>query len=74
MRRSRLGVEARERKRLANPVQREPRLIRYHPLQIGVRDKVTGDTAWIDFKSLRDAVRRLSVVQKFYVHGKRIPR
>lgn len=57
---------AKERKRLANPIQREPGLVPYYPLQFGVRDKRTGDTAWIDFKSVRDATRRLSVIQKYY--------
>lgn len=66
MRRSRLGVLARERKRLANPIEREPKFTRYHPLQLGVRDKRTGETAWVDFTSVRDAARRLSVVQRFY--------
>ena len=66
IRRSRLGVLARERKRLANPIEREPKPVRYYPLQFGVRDKRNGDTAWIDFKSVRDACRRLSVIQKFY--------
>jgi hypothetical protein len=66
LRRSRLGVLARERKRIANPIEREPKFIRYYPLQFGVRDKRTGETAWIDFKSVRDVARRLSVIQEFY--------
>lgn len=66
MRRSRLGVEARERNRLAHPIERESELVRYYSLQIGVRDKRTGDIAWVDFKSVRDAARRLAVVQRFY--------
>ena len=58
---------AKERKRLAStPPQREPKLIRYYPLQLGVRDKQTGDTAWVDFRSVRDAMRRLTVVQRYY--------
>jgi len=59
---------AKERKRLANPVEREPELVRYYPLQLGVRNKRTGETAWIDFKSVRDAARRLSVVAKYYLN------
>jgi hypothetical protein len=66
LRRSRLGVLARERKRLSNPIEREQKLVRYYPLQLGVRDKRTGETAWIDFKSVCDATRRLSVIQRFY--------
>ena len=57
---------AKARKRLADPIEREPKLVRFYSLQLGVRDKRNGDTAWTDFKSLRDAVRRLSVIQKFY--------
>jgi len=57
---------AKEAKRLANPVEREPKLAPYYPLQLGVRDKRTGDTAWVDFRSLRDAMRRLAVVQRYY--------
>jgi len=51
---------------MANPVDRDPVLVPFYPLQIGVRDKRNGDMAWIDFKSVRDAARRLSVIQKFY--------
>jgi hypothetical protein len=47
-------------------LEREPKLERYYPLELGVRDKRTGEIAWVDFKGLRDALRRLSVVQRFY--------
>ena len=57
---------AKERKRLANPVEREPKFLRWFPLEIGVRDKRTGEVAWHDFKSVRDATKRLAVVQRFY--------
>jgi len=55
--------DAKERKRLANPVEREPEYVRYYPLQIGIRNKHTGETAWTDFKSVRDAAKRLTVIQ-----------
>ena len=58
---------AKERKRLANPVEREPEYVRYYPLEIGIRNKRTGETAWTDFKSVRDAAKRLSVIQKHYL-------
>jgi hypothetical protein len=70
LQRSRKGVAAREAKRLANPVEREPELIRYYPIQLGVRDKISGDIAWIDLRSVRDAARRLSKVLKYYQPGK----
>jgi hypothetical protein len=59
---------AKERRRLENPVEREPKLVRWFPLELGVRDKVSGDVAWVDFRSVRDAAKRLSVLQKFYGH------
>ena len=61
---------AKERKRLANPVEREPKFVTCYPLEIGVRDKLTGEVAWCDFKSVRDAAKRLAVVKKFYVSKK----
>ena len=56
---------AKERKRLANPVEREPEYVRYYPLQLGIRNKHTGETAWTDFKSVRDAAKRLTIIQKY---------
>lgn len=57
---------AKERKRLANPVEREPKMVRWFQLEIGVRDKRTGEVAWHDFRSVRDAAKRLAMVQRFY--------
>lgn len=70
IRRSRKGVEARARKRLEHPFEREPKMAPFYPLQLGVRDKITGAAAWTDFRSLRDAARRLAVVQHYYQPGK----
>jgi len=59
---------AKERKRLANPLfERDPKLVPFYPLQFGVRDKRTGDVAFVDFKSVRDAARRLSVIKRYYL-------
>ena len=58
---------AKERKRLENPPEREPKFEKFFQLEIGVRDKLTGESAWVDFRSLRDVVRRLTVIQKFYL-------
>ena len=60
---------AKERKRLAAPSEREPKLVPYHPLELGLRDKATGEVAWVDFKSLRDALRRLADVRRYYAPG-----
>jgi hypothetical protein len=59
-------VLARERKRLANPVEREPKFVVFHPLQFGIREKSTGDFAWADFKSVRDVERRLAAIRRYY--------
>jgi hypothetical protein len=66
LRRSRKGVLAREAKRLANPAGREPKLVPFYPLDLGVRDKLSGDTAFVDLRSGRDAARRIAVILKFY--------
>lgn len=62
---------AKERLRLergaAGLLEREPKLERWFPLELGVRDKATGETAWTDFRSVRDAVRRLAVIQNYYL-------
>lgn len=47
--------------------EREPKFVRWHPLEFGLRDKRTGEVVWRDFVSVRDATRRLAVVKKFYV-------
>lgn len=49
----------------------EPKLTRYFPLEIGIRDKRTKEVAWTDFRSVRDATKRLAVIQKNYVAGVR---
>lgn len=67
LRRLALMRAAKERKRLANPVEREPKLARWYPLEFGVRDKATGETAWIDLKSCRDAAKRIDVILKYYI-------
>lgn len=53
----------------ATAPEREPVLQRWYPLEIGVRDKATGEVAWIDFRGIRDAIRRLSVIRKHYQPG-----
>lgn len=56
---------AKERKRAERCVPTE--YFDKYPLEIGVRNKRTGETAWVDFKSVRDAAKRLSVIQKHYL-------
>ena len=60
--------EAKERKRLANPPDEPPRLDRAYLLELGLRNVLTGETAWVPFKSVRDAANRLAVVRDYYEH------
>lgn len=55
----------------AGLLERETKRERYYPLEFGVRDKRTGETAWLDLKSGRDVARRLRVLLKFYQPGLR---
>ena len=62
---------AKERKRLARgPREEEPRMVRGFPLEFGVRDKVTGETVWLDLRSTRDVAKRVAVVLKYYQPGR----
>ena len=64
---------AKERKRLARIAagwEPEPKLVRWHPLELGVRDRLTGEVAWTELRSVRDAARRLAVVLREYQPGK----
>ena len=60
---------AKERKRLANPVEREPVMQRYHPLEWAVRDKRNGDVVWMPLRSVREVSRKVAVVLKYYLPG-----
>ena len=43
----------------------EPKMERAYRFELGVRDSVTGEVAFVPLKSVRDAARRLSLVLKF---------
>ena len=62
---------AKQRLRLERGVaallEREPKMERWFPLELGVRDKITGETAWTDLRSVRDGARRLAVVLRHYL-------
>ena len=60
---------AKERNRLANPPEREPRMIRTTGLSWAVRDDLTGHVEWQPLKSARDTFRRVTVLLKFYRPG-----
>ncbi len=67
---------AKARKRLSGPPpEPEPRrMIRWTGLSLGVRDDTTGEVAWVPFRSVRDAARRLAVVLRNYQIGPSHPR
>lgn len=64
---------AKERKRqeriAAGLLEEEPKMVRWYPLQFGVKDKRSGVECWLDLKSVRDAARRVSVLLRFYEPG-----
>lgn len=58
---------AKARLRLEKLPEPEPRFVRSTGLSLGLRDDVSGEVAWVEFKSIRDAIRRLRVVRREYV-------
>jgi hypothetical protein len=59
--------DAKAAKRMSGPAPEPKRGERVYPLQLGVRNKATGETAWTDLRSVRDAAKRLAVVLKYYL-------
>lgn len=60
---------AKARKRMErDPVEKEPRMIHLrHPhLSWAMRDDLSGEVCWMEFKSVRDMERRAGMVAKFY--------
>jgi hypothetical protein len=47
----------------------EPKMVRHYPVEFGVRLKSSGETAWVDLVSVRDASRRLAVVLERFGNG-----
>lgn len=56
---------AKERKRLANAVEREPMMVKWHRFEFGVRDKITGEVGWHDLVSVRHASKALGLILKY---------
>ncbi len=54
----------------AGLLERDPKFVRWFPLELGVRDKQSGETAWTDLRSARDAGRRLAVILRHYQPGR----
>lgn len=57
---------AKAEKRLREEPEHEPERIPFHPIQIGLRDKITGDFGWTDLKSGRQAMRMISELLRNY--------
>lgn len=55
----------------ASKPDREPRFVRYFPLQIGLRDTRTGEEGWTELRSVRQALR---LVGNFLRHWQPSPR
>lgn len=55
--------------RLKPKPEPEPKLERYYPLEVGFRDKATGEFAWTDFRSVRQGLRAASLIQNLYRPG-----
>ena len=51
--------------RIAAGWRPEPKLVRCYPLEFGVRNKATGETAWHDFVSVRHAAKALGLILKY---------
>jgi len=67
--RGRRMAKARWAKWRANAAERpepEPRMVRWYPLEFGVRDKGSGDVCWMDLRSGRDVQRRVAMLLKHY--------
>ncbi len=59
--------DAKARKRLANPSEDEPGMVRNFPLEIGIRDTRTGESGWVPLRSARFAHRLASVMFRNYL-------
>ena len=57
--------EAKERKRMANPVEPEPRMEKWNRFEVIVVDRLTGERGSFELRSLRDAGRRLAAVVRW---------
>jgi hypothetical protein len=58
-------AEIRQERIVAGLLEREPKLVRYYPLEFGVRVKATGETHFVDLKSGRHAAKALGLILKY---------
>ena len=57
--------DAKERKRLTNQVEAEPKMERCFRFEYAVRDKITQEMHWHDLVSVRQAATALGLIQKY---------
>lgn len=57
------------KERLKTKPEPEPKMERWFPLEIGFRDKATGELAWTDFRSVRQVIKSASLIQNLYRPG-----
>ena len=58
-------AEIREERIAAGLLEREPKLTRYYPFEFGVRIKATGETHFVDLRSVRHAAKALGLILKY---------
>lgn len=58
----RAAKERKRQARIAAGWTPEPRMERWYPLEIGIRDKRTGEVAFTDLRSVRQALRLVGLM------------
>ena|ERR1022692_1626129 len=66
----RAAKECKRRERIAAGWTPELKMIRVYPLEFGVRVKATGETHFVDLKSVRHAAKALSLIIKYCQHSR----
>lgn len=62
----RAAKERKRMERIAAGWTPEPKMERAYLLEFGVRNKATGEMAWVDLKSVRHAAKALGLVLQYY--------
>lgn len=60
----RAAKERKRQQRIAEGWEPEPHMVRYCPLEFGVRVKATGEAHFTDLKSVRHAAKALGLILK----------
>ena len=61
----RAAKERNRQERIAEGWEPEPKFERYYRFEFGVRDKLTGETHFVDLKSVRHAAKALGLILKY---------